>query len=81
MPKKMDDWEDIGRAIGKKIEQEKGTMWQKPWFMHREDGSGFVGRLLFVIGLVWILNTRGYMLGISGWAIALIIIGFALMKF
>ncbi len=91
--KKSRSWDDLGEEIGQKIgkEMERGfskahnskQSWCMPsWIMmpHHEHGGGF-GRLLFIIGLIWALNTIGWMPDIGFWPLALIMVGFTLMRF
>lgn len=83
--KKKDlSWEEIGSGIAKNIEQEhkKTKPWTKSWCFHKQEncGGGF-GRLIFIIGLMYALHYKGLLTGIPGLVIALIIIGFALMRF
>ena len=82
--KKRDpSWDQIGKSVGKKIEKasNEGKFDCKSWDMKTHCNGGGFGRLLFIIGAIWILNTLGHLDGVSNWAIALIIIGFAFMKF
>ena len=80
---KEPSWDDIGKMVGKKVEKEfkdkDMKCWHKEW--HKEDGQGFAGRLLFIIGVVVALNTLGVLHGIAWWVYALIIVGFALLRF
>ena len=85
MPKKKEQtWDEIGQAIGKKIEKEFKSKeykpWHKPWMVYKEEGGGF-GRLLFIIGVMLLLNHLGVLISIPWWISALVIIGFACMRF
>jgi len=86
MAKKKDlSWDDIGEAIGKKIEhvqkQEKGP-WSKNWYWNyrHESGGGF-GRFLFIVGVLIALSTMGLLTTVPFWTQVLIVIGFTAMKF
>jgi hypothetical protein len=81
--KKSPSWEEIGSAIGKKIEKEKHNI---PWKYHwkheaKEHGSGFVGRLLLIIGLIGAFHALGWMAAVPVWTQVLIVIGFTLLRF
>ena len=84
--KKEQSWDEIGEAIGRKIEKEFkgkdfncGPQWYK-WQQYNPDGGGF-GRFLFVIGALLALSTMGILPQLPWWNYALIIIGFSAMKF
>ncbi|MBN3037743.1 MAG: hypothetical protein JW834_04840 [Candidatus Diapherotrites archaeon] len=83
--KKEHSWDEIGELIGRKIEKEfKSKDWEKgcpPWHMHHDGPSGFPGRLIFIIGVLWALSSMGYLAGVELWQLAIIVIGFALMRF
>lgn len=85
--KKDKSWDSIGKDIGSKIDKasKEGKFDDccKSWNVKKDCGcnGGFFGRLLFVIGVVWALSTLGHLDGVSAWAIALIIVGFAFLKF
>lgn len=83
--KQKTTWESIGEMIGKKLEQESRKRECAPWqrwaFYHRTSGNGFLGRLLFVIGVLMLLSHLGIMEGVSTWVYILIGAGFALMRF
>lgn len=82
--KKAASWEKIGKITGKKIEKEfknKECCTTNNWRMYHGHCHGFVGRLLFAIGVLIALNTLGVLEGISTWVLILIGAGFALMKF
>ncbi|MBW2970857.1 hypothetical protein KY320_01720 [Candidatus Woesearchaeota archaeon] len=83
--KKELTWDEIGEAIGKKMEQgfkDKDVCgpWNKPWMQYKEHGGGF-GRLLFIIGTVLLFNHWGVLAGVPWWVLVMIVIGFAAMKF
>lgn len=85
MPKKKDDlsWEDIGKAVGKKIEDYKMDDckgWKKNFVFKYQDHGGGFGRLLFAIGILYVLNLKGLLVGIPSWTLVLLVIGFALMR-
>jgi hypothetical protein len=77
-------WDEIGKAIGKKIESAKKEdtckAWSKEWFVHKECGGGFIGRVLLAIGLIVGLNAVGALEGFPTWTLWFMGIGFALMK-
>jgi len=86
MPKKKQEkdmsWEEIGKAIGKKME--KFNFEDVPWkrnftFKYKEHGGGF-GRLIFAIGLLYFLKFKGLLAGVPTWVILLMVIGFTLMR-
>jgi hypothetical protein len=58
---------------------------KKPWKMwkyhHGANGGGFFGRALFIIGVLYAMNTLGLLKGVANWVQWLIGIGFALMSF
>lgn len=80
--KKKDlSWEEIGQAIGKKIEEGKGE-WphHRHWeFKYKHYGGGF-GRLVFAVGVLFALSYAGLLVNIPSWVLVIIIIGFALMR-
>jgi hypothetical protein len=82
--KKDTSWDDIGKAIGAKIEKasKEGKFDCKSFNFKKEEkcGGGFIGRLLLAIGVIWALSSLGILAGVSGWAIALMIAGFAFMR-
>jgi hypothetical protein len=80
--KKEPSWDEIGEAIGKKMEKEfKGCDWKnKPWMFHRERGGGF-GRFLFIIGVLYAMHLMGMLTMIPLWVLAIVVIGFSLMRF
>ncbi|OIO64430.1 hypothetical protein AUJ68_05995 [Candidatus Woesearchaeota archaeon CG1_02_57_44] len=41
---------------------------------------GMLGRVLLVIGLYWLGAAQGWLVGAPGWALALIVAGFILMR-
>lgn len=87
MPKKKDEkdltWEDIGKAIGKKVEKfdfERCPSWKKNFTLkYKEHGGGF-GRLLFAVGLIYFLKFKGLLTGVPTWVIVLMAVGFTLMR-
>ncbi len=87
MPKKKEgkdlSWEEIGKAIGKKMEGfnfEECTPWRKNLtFKYKEHGGGF-GRLIFAITVIYFLKFKGVLVGIPTWVIVLMVVGFALMR-
>jgi hypothetical protein len=78
-------WENLGKNIGKKIEEEfkkapKSKNWCGSWdFKHKEHCGGF-GRLIFSLGLVFGLNYAGLLEGFPTWTIVLMVIGFVFMR-
>ena len=76
-------WDQIGRAIGKKIEKESRkdeSTWAKSWsFHHHETGGGF-GRFLFICGVLYAMSLLGMLEGIPLWTLAVIVIGFTAMR-
>jgi hypothetical protein len=80
-------WDDIGRQVGKKFEKyekdfdsEKCGSWFK-WKWHSHDHGGGFGRFLFICGLFLAWHSLGMFTGLPWYVIALIIIGFSMMKF
>jgi hypothetical protein len=76
-------WEKIGKLIGRKIEKElsSGKMpWKDCMIPHENHENGFVGRVLFIIGVLLLLNHLGVTAGVSIWIQILIGVGFALMR-
>ena len=83
--KRTPGWDKLGKMIGTKIgkEVEKAEPCEKSWMFkshNRCDEGGGFGRLLFIMALLFILNTKGYLVGISTWMLVLLVIGFAMMK-
>ena len=80
--KKELSWDEIGKAIGKKIErvEKEDKPWGKAWMYHHESGGGF-GRFLFIVGVLYALSIMGVLEGIPLWTVILIVIGFSAMKF
>ena len=83
--KKEPSWDQIGEMIGKKMEKtfkkEKcGPPWQKHWmfYQHRE-GGGF-GRLIFIIGVLFAMDSLGMLANVPVWTLVLIALGFAMMR-
>lgn len=78
-------WEEIGLNIGKKMENEfnnKNKMQYYRWYWSEHPRPGaFIGRTLFIIGVLIALNTLKVTSGLSIWVQILIVIGFAFMKF
>ncbi len=83
--KKELNWDEIGKAIGKKMEQHKEGMecsgWKHHWIFHREHHGGAAGRLIFIIGVLYALNYAGMLVKIPLWTLVVIAVGFMLMKF
>ncbi len=77
-------WDEIGKAIGKKMEKHKDGMecsaWKKHWMVHKDNG-GAAGRLIFIIGMLYALKYAGMLANIPLWTLFVIAIGFMLMKF
>ena len=83
--KKEPTWEDMGKFMGekfgKKFEGMECASWKKPWsFCTGHEGGGFIGRLVFILGLVFALKAAGILAAAPTWTVVLIIIGFALMR-
>ena len=77
-------WDKIGQMIGKKIEKEvknKDKSCFNKWEFHKNEHSGFMGRIMFAIGMLLLLNFLGVWAGVSPWIKVLLVVGFALMKF
>jgi len=75
-------WDKIGQMIGKKVEKEfkKGCPpWQR-WTFKHEHEKGFIGRVLFIIGVLIALNILGLLKGVPTWVQILIGAGFAFMS-
>jgi len=88
--KKNPTWDEIGDAIGKKIETSFDNIDKKcseddcgnPWWKKctcQHEGGGF-GRLLFIIALLYILSFKGMLTGIPSWNLVLLVLGFWWMK-
>jgi len=81
--KKDMNWDDIGKAIGTKIDKSdiaEYSTWKKPIMIHK-DSDGFFGRLLFIIGVLVVLNQMNIIPDLAWWVYFLLIAGFSLMKF
>jgi len=80
--KKEISWEEIGQAIGKKIEEGKGK-WpecRKPWIVKYKGYGGGGGRFIFAIGILLAMNYLGMLSNIPWWVLVIIVIGFTAMK-
>ena len=77
--KKEPSWEEIGKLAGRKIEKTKPKPWEKAW-CSTNNGGGF-GRLIFIIAVLYAMNTMQMLPGVSIWTQVAIVIGFSLMKF
>jgi hypothetical protein len=80
-------WEEIGENIGRKIKTEFedkdmpcNPHWDKQWVQVKEHGGGF-GRLVFIVGILLLSNHMGWFPGTPWWIKALIVVGFAAMRF
>jgi len=77
-------WDEIGTAIGKKIEKHKDTecgFWKRHWTVnHVETGGGF-GRLVFGASVMYALHLAGVVSIFPTWLLVLIVLGFAGMRF
>ena len=80
--KKDPSWDEIGEAIGRKMEKEfKNCDWEKkPWMFRQQEGGGF-GRFLFIIGVLYAMYLMGMLVVIPWWVLLIIVIGFSLMRF
>ena len=80
--KKKPSWNEIGKMIGEKLESEKIKChtWEKMRVYHKHEG-GFFGRVLFIIGVLILLNMLGILAVIPVWVQVLIGVGFAFMRF
>ncbi len=81
--KKDPTWDEIGEAIGKKMEKgfKSCDRKKKPWmFYQQRDGGGF-GRFIFIIGLLYAMHLMGMLVMVPLWVLIIIVIGFSLMKF
>ena len=79
---KEPSWDAIGEMIGKKIDKEckkEGKSECKSWSCCSGD-NGFVGRVLFILGVLLALNHMGLFATVSIWVQILIAVGFALMR-
>lgn len=79
-------WDQIGQLIGKKVDKEFNSKNKKEWqscFLKRnnDSDSGFIGRTLFIIGVLIALNSLNIINSVSIWIQIMIGIGFAFMKF
>ena len=73
-------WDEIGKAIGTKMEKHKDIPWKKQWMCNPHQNGGGFGRLLFAIGLVFAFEYAGLLGGIPAWTLVMIVIGFAMMR-
>jgi len=75
-------WSDIGQAIGKKIEKESKNWKSRSfvWEEHKEKG-GSAGRLLFILGVIFLLKNTSGLPSLPWWNWVLIIVGFMMMSF
>ena len=78
--KKEMSWDELGEAFGKKMEKEFKGCEPKPWYFHKERGGGF-GRFLFIVGVLYAMHLMGFLVSIPLWVLAIIVIGFSLMRF
>jgi len=78
--KKEPSWTEIGKMAGKKIEKTKPKPWERAFCIHKDEGGGF-GRLVFIIAVLYAMNTMQMLPGVSIWTQVAIVIGFALMRF
>ncbi len=90
--KKEPTWDEIGKAIGTKIEASSKTIipsssytidkppYMKSWMCYHKIHEGGFGRLLFIIGVLYALNYAGYLTTIPTWVLVLIVLGFASMR-
>ena len=83
--KKEPSWDQIGQLIGKKMEKEfkkekYDKPWQKHWMFHRRSEGGGFGRLIFIIGVLFAMDSLGMLLNVPIWALVLIVLGFAMMR-
>ena len=88
MPSKKENkdltWEDIGKAIGQKIEKFKPDeckSWKRHFTFHHKDHGGGFGRLVFGAGVVYAMHLAGMLNGIPAWLLVVIVLGFAMMRF
>jgi hypothetical protein len=77
-------WEDIGKAIGQKIEKGfkggKCKAWHKSISFETQKNAGFVGRFLFSMG-VWAALSIAGVWTFPWWVSFLCIAGFSFMRF
>ena len=76
-------WDEIGRAIGTKMEKykmEECSHWKKAWVFRESEGGGF-GRFVFITGLLYALNLLGSLPNLPFWIWAWIVVGFTALKF
>lgn len=83
--KKEPTWDEIGEAIGKKMEKgikenEACCAWDKPWGKAKEHGGCF-GRFLFALGVLLLFNFWGVFAGVPWWIRAMLVVGFSAMRF
>ncbi len=56
--KKEMNWEEIGQAVGRKVEQEsKKPGWKKAWMFHKHEHGGFFYFMGFLGALVYYVTT------------------------
>ena len=81
--KKEPTWDEIGEAIGSKMEKFKKSDYcsEKPWFFKQSEGCGGCGRFVFITGLLYALNLLGSLPNLPWWVWAWIVVGFTALKF
>lgn len=76
-------WDEIGKAIGRKMEKfkkEEEPSWAFRYWGYNKNGGGF-GRFLFIIGVLYALQYGGMLPSMPWWVYVLLVLGFTLMRF
>jgi hypothetical protein len=76
--KKNPSWEVIGKKVETDFKSKDFNCCTPMTHVHH--CSGFAGRLIFVIGILYVMSYAGWFANIPAWPVALMGIGFALMK-
>jgi len=80
--KKDPSWDQLGKIFERKMKKEFKDKDCGPSCMHSHQKSGGgLGRFVFIIGVLWAMNSMGYFIGLELWQLAIIVIGFTMMKF
>ncbi len=78
-------WSKIGSMVGMKADEMEKLGYCAPpynsWVWHHHQGSGMAGRFLFICGVFLAMSEMAILPGLPWFVIALIIIGFTMMRF